>query len=123
MKKKILLADDEPNLVVTIKDRLEVLGYEVIVASNGKETLEKVNGELPDLVLLDLLMPEMNGYEVCRKLKSSPKTKEIPVIIFTASGQRDLEEKCMSVGATELLRKPFEPSELTKLVDKLLKRE
>ena len=66
-------------------------------------------------------MPKMNGYEVCKKLKSSPETKDIPIIIFTASGQRDLEKRCMAIGAKGVITKPFEAPELLELVNKLLK--
>ena len=75
----------------------------------------------PDLILLDVIMPKMDGYEVCKKLKGNPETKDTPIIIFTASGQRDLERKCMAVGANEVIKKPFEATELLEVVNKLLK--
>lgn len=122
-QKKILVIDDEPELVKAITIRLKTSGYEVVLAFDGLEGLDKVKEIKPDLVLLDIIMPKMNGYEVCKALKDNPETKDLPVIIFTASGQRDLEKKCLSMGAKGVIMKPFEAAELLELVNNLLKRE
>ena len=123
-KKRILVIDDEPELVKAITIRLEASGYEVIPAFDGQQGLDKAGGIKPDLILLDIVMPKMDGYEVCRKLKSNPETKGIPIIIFTASaavGPEKLEKRRISVGAEGIIKKPFEPAELLEMVNKLLK--
>ncbi len=120
MLKKILVIDDEPELIKAITIRLKVSGYEVISAVDGQEGIDKAQGLKIDLILLDIIMPKMNGYEVCKTLKADPKTKDIPIIIFTASGQKDLEEKCMLTGADAVIKKPFEAPKLLELVNQLL---
>ena len=121
MTKKILVIDDEPELVKAITIRFKASGYEVTPAYDGQEGVNKAGEIKPDLILLDVIMPKMDGYEVCKRLKAVPETKDIPIIIFTASGQRDLERKCLAVGAKGVIMKPFEATELLELVDKLLK--
>lgn len=120
MSKKILVIDDEPELVKAVTIRLKAGGYETIFACDGEEGLTKAEEDNPDLILLDIIMPGEDGYEVCKNLKSNSKTKNIPIIIFTASGQENLEERCMTVGADAMIKKPFETAELLKLVDKFL---
>ena len=124
-KKKILVIDDEPELVKAITIRLGARGYyEVIPAFDGQQGLDKAGEIKPDLILLDIVMPKMDGYEVCRKLKSNPETKGIPIIIFTAStavGPEEFEKRRISVGAEGIIKKPFEPAELLEMVNKLLK--
>lgn len=121
MAKKILVIDDEPELVKAITVRFKARGYEVIPAYDGQEGIDKAGEIKPDLILLDIIMPKLDGYEVCKKLKGNLETKGIPIIIFTASGQRDLEKKCMSAGAEDVIMKPFDTTELLELVNKLLK--
>jgi len=121
MLKKILVIDDEPELVKAATVRLQASGYEVISAYDGQEGIGKAKEGKPDLILLDIIMPKKDGYEVCKNLKSNPKTRDIPIIIFTASGQEGLEKKCMAIGASAMIRKPFETAELLELVDKLLR--
>lgn len=120
MPKKILVIDDEPELVKAITIRLKASGYEVIPAPDGQEGVDKAQEFRPDLILLDIIMPKIDGYEVCKTLKTNPKTKNIPIVIFTASGQRDLEKRCMAVGADAVIKKPFETTELLELVNKFL---
>ena len=121
MAKKILVIDDEPELVKAITIRFKASGYEVTPAFDGQEGIDKSGEIKPDLILLDIIMPKMDGYQVCKKLKSDPESKDIPIIIFTASGQRDLEKRCMAIGAKGVIMKPFEATELLELVNKLLK--
>ncbi len=120
MPKKILVIDDEPELVKAITIRFKAIGYEVLPVSDGQKGVDKAQEFRPDLILLDIIMPKIDGYEVCKKLKANPKTKNIPIVIFTASGQRDLEERCMAVGADAVIKKPFETTELLELVKKYL---
>lgn len=121
MTKKILLIDDEPELVRAVTVRFKASGYEVIPAFDGQEGIDKAQEFKPDLVLLDIVMPEMDGYEVCKRLKSNPDTKDIPILIFTAYDQRDLEQKCILAGANVIIMKPFETDELLESVNKFLK--
>ncbi len=121
MPKKILIIDDELDMVKAITIRFKASGYEIIPASDGQEGVDKAQRSKADLILLDIIMPKMDGYEVCRKLKTGPKTKNIPIIIFTAAGQQDLEKRCMALGPDAVLEKPFETAELLELVNKLLK--
>lgn len=113
-KKKILLIEDEPNQVMMIKFRLEANNFDFISACDGEEGLKKASEEKPDLILLDLILPTIDGYEVCRRLKQSPD-KNIPIIILTASTAHigaELMKKCLSCGADDYIIKPFEPAEL-----------
>ncbi|MBM3248607.1 MAG: response regulator [Candidatus Omnitrophica bacterium] len=120
MKKRILLVDDEPDVVKIVKFRLEENDYEVLVATDGQEALEKARKEKPDLIILDLMLPKMDGYKVCRMLKFDEKYKHIPIIIFTARGQ-DLDKKVgYDVGASEYIIKPFEPQVLLAKIKDLL---
>ena len=121
--KKILYIDDEPEQLFVIRARLEANGFSVMTASKGKIGLAKAKEDPPDLIILDLLMPEMSGFELCKKLKSSSKTRHIPVIFITASGIRDLEEQAQKVGAEISLRRPYESSELLGIVQSLLEEQ
>jgi CheY-like chemotaxis protein len=119
-KKKILIIDDEPPILLVSKRRLEANNYEVITAADGKEGIEKAVSFKPDLILLDLVMPELNGYEVCRRLKACEETKEIPIIIFTASSPfpEDFGNKATALGAVGYLTKPFESDDLLSTIEK-----
>lgn len=123
MSKKILIIDDEPQLVKAIEVRLKANGYEVITAYDGQAGVEKAKGAKPDLILLDIIMPRMDGYEVSKKLKSDADTKDIPIVIFTASQQKDLEKKCREMGVAEFIMKPFETQDLLDKVNKFFKEE
>ncbi|MFH1441485.1 MAG: response regulator [Candidatus Omnitrophota bacterium] len=118
---KILLVDDESDIVDLLKFRLEAYKYDISVAVNGNECLAKVNTERPDLILLDLVMPEMDGYETIRRLKELPETRDIPVILFTASYTTDIEIKSKELGAFDYIVKPFEPADLIKKIEAALK--
>ena len=122
MKKKILFIEDEPEQIMMVSLRLEAHDYKIISAGNGEEGLKKAEKENPNLILLDLVMPKMDGAEVCRRLKENPRTKDIPVIIITASGVKNLEQKCLALGAKDIIRKPFESADLVNKVKALLER-
>ncbi len=119
--KKILLVDDEPQLVEMVKMRLEANNYEVILASNGEQALEKARGEKPDLIILDIMLPKMDGYKVCRMLKFDDKYSSIPVIMFTARSQKSEKSMGEEVGADAYIIKPFEPKMLLIKIKELLK--
>ena len=119
-KKKVIFIEDEPDMIMMVKIRLEALDYEVISANDGEEGLKKIREQKPDLVLLDLLLPKLDGFQVCKFLKDDSKTKDIPVIIITASGRKDIEEKCILAGADCCIRKPFDSQDLVAKVKELI---
>lgn len=119
-KKRILVIDDEQDMVYAVRMGLEAGGYEVLTASDGQEGLEKARREMPDLIILDLMLPVMNGYKVCRMLKFDEKYKKIPIIMFTALGQKEDERLGYEVGADAYLIKPFEPEVLLRKISSLL---
>lgn len=121
MAKTILIIEDEANLVELLQFRLEANGYDVKAAFDGVEGLKKIGELKPDLVILDVMMPKMHGYDVCRISKENDATKSIPIILLTArAGAADMDEagKC---GADAYIAKPFEPSELLGEIKRLLK--
>ena len=117
---RILLVDDEISLVKTVGKRLEVEGFEVVSAMDGEGALSKAQTEHPDLIILDLMLPKMNGFEVCKRLKQDPALQRIPVIIFTAKAQEKDEQLAMQYGANAYIRKPFRAEELFGTIRKLL---
>ena len=120
MARKILIIDDEPELVKAVTVRLKASGYETVAAYDGLAGIDKVKEAKPDLILLDIIMPKMDGYQVCKKLMADPETERIPIIIFTASQQRDLEAKCKELGITTFIMKPFETNNLLAMIDRIL---
>jgi DNA-binding response OmpR family regulator len=120
-KLKVMVIDDEPDIVKLVKISLEMANFEVITAFSGKEALEKAQQIVPDLFLLDIMMPEMNGYEVCQKLKANESTRKVPVVMLTAKGQKGDAEQGLKVGAADYIIKPFDPYELGEQVHELLR--
>jgi DNA-binding response OmpR family regulator len=119
-KKKILVAEDEPDIRGLVAFSLRYAGYEVVEATDGQEALDKALSELPDLILLDVRMPKMNGYEVCGLLKIGEATAEIPVLFLSARGQEAEIKKGLELGAEEYILKPFAPNELYRRVGAIL---
>lgn len=119
--KRILLVDDEHELVEMVKLRLESYGYEVIPAYDGQDGLEKARNEKPDLIILDIMLPKIDGYKVCRMLKFDEKYKNIPIIMFSARAQDRDKETGEQVGADAYIVKPFEPEALKTKIDQFLK--
>ncbi len=120
-KAKILVVDDEKDLVETLSFRLEANDYEVLKAHDGQDGLNKARSEKPDLIILDLMLPKMDGYKVCRMLKFDAKYKKIPIIMFTARAQESDKKIGMEVGADAYITKPFEPQALLSKIQELLK--
>jgi DNA-binding response OmpR family regulator len=118
---KILVVDDTPRNVKLLADLLTVKGYEVVTATSGKEALDKIEREQPDLVLLDVVMPEMSGYEVCRKIREIPETRILPVVMVTALDPAEERIKGIEAGADEFLTKPINQAELLARVRSLLR--
>ncbi|MGC8874440.1 MAG: response regulator [Chloroflexia bacterium] len=124
MSKKILVADDEPDvLFMTAFSLRTVGGFEVIEARNGLEALEKAQQSVPDLIILDIKMPRLNGYETCRRLKQIEALRGVPVVFLSAKGQRQEVEEGISVGAVDYILKPFAPEELVAKVHEILARQ
>lgn len=121
MPKKILAVDDEKHIVRLVQVNLERQGYEVVTASDGKEALEKVASEKPDLLVLDVMMPYMDGFEVLQNLRRNPETREIPVIMLTAKAQDADVFKGWQSGVDCYLTKPFNPMELITFVKRIFK--
>ena len=121
-KKMILLVDDEKDLVSTIKMRLDHYGYDIIAAYDGQEALEKVRNKKPDLIILDLMLPKIDGYKVCSMLKLDEKYKDVPIIIFTARAQESDRKLALECGADDYIVKPFEPQILLDKIKVLLNK-
>jgi two-component system alkaline phosphatase synthesis response regulator PhoP len=120
---KILIAEDERDIRELIAISLQGLGgFSVVQASNGAEAVERATAELPDLILMDVRMPRMTGYDACKILKENDSTKSIPVIFLSAKGQDQEIQQGLAVGAEEYILKPFAPDELVNQVRGVLKR-
>lgn len=120
MSKKILIVDDEPNIVVSLEYLMKKEGFEIAVAADGDAALAQVDGFQPDLVLLDVMMPNKSGYEVCQQLRANPARAGIKIVLLTAKG-RDIEvAKGMALGADAYVTKPFSTKELVARVKSLL---
>jgi len=120
-RKRILLVDDERDLSDMVKMRLESHGYEVLTAYDGQEGLNKARREKPDLIILDLMLPKLDGYKVCRMLKFDEKHKGIPIVMFTSRVQDSDKKMGEEVGANAYITKPFEPEMLLSTVQRLIR--
>ena len=120
--KRILLVDDTEDILLVVSRRLTSWGYEALTASSGEEGLKIAEEHVPDLILLDIMMPKMKGRDVCARLKADPKTAKIPVIFLTALGLADHIKAGMDLGAEDYIVKPFEPAELKKRIAVVLLR-
>jgi len=120
--KRILVVDDEMDLVETVRFALELEGYDVLVAYNGEDGLNQARKENPDLILLDLMLPKLDGYKVCRLLKFDERYKHIPILMLTAKTQEKDRATGMETGANEYITKPFEMDELMKKVKNYLNK-
>ncbi len=120
--KKILIVDDEPLMVETINFSLTHEGFTCLVAYDGIEAIKKAREEDPDLIILDIMLPKMNGYKVCRLLKFDERYKHIPVIMLTARTQQKDREMGLETGADEYITKPFDMDKLIKLINHYLEK-
>lgn len=119
-KKKILIVDDNDDIVTTYRVVLDRMGYEVAVARNGIECLEMIGEVEPDLVLLDVLLPGLSGSEVCRSIKDTARTTDIPVIAITASVSGETRKRMSEVGADDFLLKPIDVSDINRVIKRFL---
>ena len=117
---KILIAEDEPDIRTLIQFTLQFAGHEVVPVKNGAEAVESALIEKPDLILMDVRMPQMTGYEACAKIKQEDSIKDIPVVFLSAKGQEKEIQEGLDLGAAEYLLKPFAPDSLTERVQQLL---
>ncbi len=118
---KILIAEDERDIRELIAFTLRFAGFEIELASNGVEAVEIAPKVVPDLILMDVRMPRMTGYQACEALKEDPVTKDIPVVFLSAKGQESEIQEGLEVGAKEYILKPFAPESLTAQVKRILK--
>jgi len=119
---KILIVDDSENIRSVLQMNFEYLGYEVLSAGDGEQALDLIEAESPDVVILDVMMPRQNGFQVCRKIKTSPRHSRIPVIFLTAKGQKEDRYWGKDCGADEYLTKPFSAAELERAIERLMDR-
>jgi len=119
-KKVLLIVEDEESLVELLKFRFEASGYDVETALDGEEGISKIKKLRPDLVILDIMMPKMHGYDVCRLAKANEETRDIPIIMLTAHAQKKDIEEARECGADTFIPKPFEPKDLLEKIEKFL---
>ena len=121
-KPKILIVDDEPNIVETVRYNLEKAGFRTLTAHDGQRAVELAQREVPDLITLDVMLPEKDGWEVCRLLRQDSRTKAIPVIMLTVKGDEADKVIGLELGADDYLTKPFSPKELVARIKAVLRR-
>jgi DNA-binding response OmpR family regulator len=119
---KILLVDDDTGLTQLLQLVFESRGFGVTLAYNGEEALEILEKELPEVILLDLMMPDVNGVEVCRQVRANPRMSHIPIIVLTARIGEEIQQEAMDAGATDYLVKPIRPSDLIRRVREVVTR-
>lgn len=119
-EKKILVVDDEPNILKLVSFILKGRGYGVIEASLGQEGITKAKAEKPDFIILDVMMPKMDGFETAKKLKADPATRDIPILMLSSKAQFEDKMKGIDSGAMDYLTKPFEKDELLQKIDEFL---
>lgn len=120
MTKRILIADDEQNIVISLEFLLRREGFEVVVAADGEEALQKIRAERPDLVLLDVMMPRRNGFDVCHEVRADPDLAGTRVMMLTAKGRDTEVAKGLALGADAYVTKPFSTRDLVEKVRELL---
>lgn len=119
MTKRVLLAEDEPNIVESLTFLLDRAGFEVTVETDGRRALDAALDDVPDVLILDVMLPELDGYEVLRQLRSERRTDKLPVIMLTAKGQQEDRETALACGADLFITKPFANAEVIAAVEKL----
>ena len=120
MNRSVLVVDDEPNIVLSLEFLLKQAGYEVRVARNGEEAVKAVAERVPDLIVLDVMMPTLDGYHVCETIRADPKLRSVRILMLTAKS-RDVErEKALALGADDYITKPFSTRELVERVKTIL---
>ncbi len=121
MKKRILITEDMADLRTVLKTIVESMGYECLMASNGREAVDMAAAELPDIILMDMVMPEMDGLQATRLIRQNPKTGSIPILAVTALGTHKDREEILQCGCNDYIAKPFKFAQLIPRIEKLLK--
>jgi two-component system alkaline phosphatase synthesis response regulator PhoP len=116
MRPLVLVVDDEPDIVVSLKFLIQQAGYDVRVACDGEEALKAIEERLPDLILLDVMMPKRNGYDVCQTIRANPLWKHTRIVMLTAKGREVEREKGLALGADDYITKPFSTREVMERV-------
>ena len=117
---KVLIADDEPNIVISLEFLLKREGYEVVVAHDGAQALDRIRSERPDMAILDVMVPHRNGFEVCQDLRQDPEFKTLRIMMLTAKGRDTEVAKGMALGADAYITKPFSTKDLVAKVKEML---
>lgn len=120
MARKILIVDDEPNILISLEFLMKREGFEVFTAADGEEALERMAGHRPDMVLLDVMMPRKNGYEVCQIIRATPEWQDTKVIMISAKGRDTEMAKGLAMGANAYVTKPFSTKDLVAKVKEML---
>ncbi|MEW6203095.1 MAG: response regulator [bacterium] len=120
-KKKILIVDDEPNLLMILSTRLKYVGFEVETADNGEIAIEKAKKYIPHLILLDIMMPGMDGFSVLSRLKEEKKTRSVIIVMLTSKGDLPSIERALALGAVDYVVKPFSPVTIIEKIKKILR--
>lgn len=120
---KIMVIDDEPFILMMVEDKLTRAGFEVITLRESIKAVQTIRSERPDLIILDWMMPELSGIEICQELKSDPELREIPIFMLTAKGQEDEEKLGFKYGVDRYITKPFSPKALLEYVVQRIERQ
>jgi CheY-like chemotaxis protein len=119
----ILIADDEDDIKMILGMYLETCGFRVLTAYDGLDAIERIKESKPDLILMDIMMPVLDGVEVTRQIKATEETRDIPIVMLTAAAQSEMVERALKAGAEEYIAKPFEPDRVKEIIDRILSRK
>ncbi|MEM7194094.1 MAG: response regulator [Pseudomonadota bacterium] len=119
-KKQILLVEDEPNIVISLKFLLENAGFNVDVETNGKDALNHIFQQPPSVLVLDVMLPELDGFEILKRVRTDPRVNRLPVLMLTAKGQREDQKNAIEFGADKFITKPFSNAEVVEAVESLV---
>lgn len=119
MSKKILIVEDEPNILVSLIFLLEHAGFEVATETNGKAAMEAIQNNLPDTLVLDVMLPDMDGFEILKTLRNQDRTKSLPILMLTAKGQSEDRNNALKFGADKFVTKPFSNTEVVDAINSL----
>ncbi len=123
MKQKILIVEDNPDLISILQVQLENKGYDTVQAANGRQAVDMATAQLPDLIVMDIMMPQMNGLQAARLIRENPKTRSIPILAATAKITIADKEECLESGFNDHIAKPFTTMELVSRIEKLLNQD
>ena len=119
-KRKILIVDDDPDLIYLLQRLVQLVGFDFIVATNGNQAVDIATAQLPDLITMDIMLPKMDGLEAARLIRQNPKTHSIPILALTAKASFEDREECLQSGCDDYISKPFAATELVSRIEKLL---